>query len=47
MFEKHVVDELVCWICHWWIDDESCCCCWIILKVWWNFVLEQKWCLIH
>jgi len=29
MFEKHVVDELVCWVCHWWIDDESCCCCWI------------------
>jgi len=27
MFEKHVVDELVCWICHCWIDDESCCWC--------------------
>jgi len=27
MFEKHVVEELVWWICHWWIDIESCCCC--------------------
>jgi len=44
---KHVVDEFVWWICHWWIDDESCCCCWIILKVWWNFEVRQKWCLIH
>jgi len=38
---KHVVDELVWWICHWWIDDESCWC-WIILKVWWNFELRQN-----
>jgi len=44
---KHVVDELVGWICHWGIDGESCCWCWIILKVWWNFELEKKLCLIH
>jgi len=29
MFEKHVVDELVWWLCLWWFGDESCCCCWI------------------
>ena len=42
MLEKHVVDELVCWVWHGWIDDESCCCYWIILKVWWNLELEQN-----
>jgi len=42
MFEKHVVDELVYWICHWWIDDESCGCCWIVLKVWWNYELRHN-----
>jgi len=39
---KHVVDELVWWKYHWWIDDESCCWCWIILKVWWNFEFRQN-----
>ena len=33
MFEKHVVDELVCWVCYGWIDDECCCCevSWVLL----------------
>jgi len=44
---KHVVDELVWWICHCWIDDESCCCCEIIMKVLVNFWIETKLCLIH
>jgi len=31
---KTCVDELVCWLCHWWFGDESCCCCEIIMKFW-------------
>jgi len=41
MFEKHV-DELVCWVCHWWINDESCCCCWIIFGSLVKFWIETK-----
>jgi len=42
MFEKHVVDELVWWLCLWWFSDGSCCCYEIIFESLVNFELRQN-----